>query len=130
MKGLPVMDADGKPLTAIKIDPDTCRVELIQVEVDEVAHVLRSTLTTTMEFKRDNCLVIDDGSPTEDHPSRFHFKGTALKRPFFGPVLVLGLVNGNWASTTLPLKDIRESIIWEQWDAELKGYGKPALELA
>lgn len=130
MKDLSVIDAAGRPLTAIKIDPDTCRVELIQVQADEVALVLRSALTTTVEFKRGNCLVIDDGSFTAAHPSRFRFKDDAIKRPYFGPVLVLGLLHGNWASTTLPVKGVRRNIRWEQWDVARKGYGKPTLELA
>ena len=130
MKGRTTIDAAVKPLTAIKIDPDARRVELIQVEPDEVADELRAGLTVTMDFAPGNCLVIDDGSPTEDPPSRFHFKDDAVRRPYFGPVLVRGLVNGNWASTTLPVDGVRSGIAWEQWDPALKRYGEPALEPA
>ena len=130
MMDRPEIEATAKPLTAITIDPDSCRVELIQVEADEVGDVLRSTLTETIDFESGNCLVIDDGSPTEDHPSRFHFEGDALQRPYFGPVLVLGSVNGNWASTTMPVDEIRSRVVWEHWNPALQRYGEPALELA
>ena len=118
-------DTAIKPLTAIKIDPDACRVDVIEVEPHEVATVLRSTLTDTVDFGPANCLVIDDGSPTAAHPSRFHFEDDVQHRPYFGAVLVLGLVHGNWTSTTALVEDIRSRVIWEHWDPAAEHYGEP-----
>ena len=119
-----------KPLTAIKIDPEACRVDIIQVEPDEVAGVLRSKLTDTVDFEEGNCLVIDDGNPTADHPSRFHFDDAALQRPYFGTALILGLANSNWASTSMEVEGIRTRVIWEHWDRQLRCYAEPVLEKA
>ncbi|MGV9013459.1 MAG: hypothetical protein ACOH13_12770 [Flavobacteriales bacterium] len=127
----PVMDGtETRPLTAIKIDPDTCRVELIQVEPEEVADVLRSAVTDTIDFDEGNCLVVDDGNSSTEHPSRFHFADDVGQRPYFGTVLILGSVNSNWTSTTLDLEDIRSRVVWEQWDRTSQGYAEPALEMA
>ena len=121
---------ETRPLTAIKIDPDTCRVELIQVEPGEVADVLRSAITDTIDFEEGNCLVVDDGNSSAEHPSRFYFADDVLQRPYFGPALILGSVNSNWTSTTLDLEDIRNRVVWEQWDRTTQGYEEPLAEMA
>ncbi|HMC97243.1 MAG TPA: hypothetical protein VKG92_06310, partial [Flavobacteriales bacterium] len=82
-------------MRAIKIDPDRCSVELIDVEPDDVAGILGSERTDTLDFEKDHCLVIDDGSHTTDHPTRFRFAGGAVDRPFFGSALILGSEHGN-----------------------------------
>lgn len=122
------MDAHGNTpaastLTAIKIDPDACTVELIMVEPEAVAHVLRSVLTETIDFENGHCLVIDDGNTFADHPSRFRFARDITQRPYFGPVLILGLANNNWAHATMNLNAIRSRIIWEHWDQRHRRYG-------
>ncbi|MFZ1615723.1 MAG: hypothetical protein WAT41_00040 [Flavobacteriales bacterium] len=127
----PVMDGtEIRPLTAIKIDPDTCRVELIQVEPGEVAHVLRAAVTETIDFEEGNCLVLDDGNSSTEHPSRFHFVDDVLQRPYFGTALILGSENSNWTSTTLDVEDIRGRVVWEQWDRKSEEYEAPVLEKA
>lgn len=122
------MHAAAKPLTAIKIDPDPCLVELIQLEAGEVAEVLGSTLTGTMDFEDGQCLVIDDGLAVAAHPARFHFDDDVLQRPYFGPVLILGLENGNWASTTVDVESIRARIVCQHWDRRHERYGEPSLD--
>ena len=117
-----MVGTETRPLTAIKIDPDTCLVELIQVEPDEVADVLRSAVTDTIDFEEGNCLVVDDGNGSTEHASRFYFADDVLQRPYFGPALILGSVNSNWTSTTLDLEDIRNRVIWAQWDPTTQGY--------
>ena len=124
-----MMERTGnRPLTAIRIDPGTCCVDLIQVEADEVAGVLRSTVTGTIDFEEGNCLVFDDGSAKAEHPVRFHFQGDRSSRPFFGPVLILGSVNGNWASTDVDVEEIRGRVTWELWDKQLLCYTERVLE--
>lgn len=107
-------------MRAIKIDPDHCTVELIDVSPEEVSNVLRSELTETLDFEEDHCLVIDDGNRAQDHPTCFRLaKGG---RPYFGPVLVMGLQHGNWASATLKPASLTTRIIWEEWDARTERY--------
>ncbi|MEO8069181.1 MAG: hypothetical protein ABI599_15895 [Flavobacteriales bacterium] len=116
-------------MRAIKIDPDQCSVELIDVDPADVAHVLRSELTETIDFEEDHCLVIDDGSRSADHPTRFRFNNSTVLRPFFGPVLIMGLKHGNWASASLDAGPVSARIVWEEWDPLAQRYGEPAVVL-
>lgn len=116
-------------MRAIKIDPDKCTVELIDVEPGEVATVLRSERTETVDFEDDHCLVIDDGGRSQDHPTRFRFNNGPVWRPFFGPVLILGISSGNWASATLEPGPVSARIIWEEWDQRKERYAEPVVNL-
>ena len=109
-------------MRAIKINPDTYTVELIDVSSEEVATVLGTEHIETIDLDADHCLVIDDGGRAHEHATCFRFaKGG---RPYFGPVLILGLENGNWAPATLKTAALNSSIIWEEWDARTERYAE------
>ncbi|MFZ1686682.1 MAG: hypothetical protein WAU70_04635 [Flavobacteriales bacterium] len=109
-------------MRAIKIDPDHCTVELIDISSEEVPGVLGSELIETIDFQEDHCLIIDDGGRAKEHPTCFRF--TKGGRPFFGPVLVMGLQHENWAPATLKPASLSNRIIWEEWDARNERYAE------
>ena len=121
-------DTATAPLRAIMIDPDTRRVDLIEVEPDAVAMVLGSALSDTIDFEDGHCLVLDHGGGSAEHSTRFHLAKDRARRPYFGPVLILGLAHGNWTHATLPLDAIRARITWEHWDAHHQRYGATAVK--
>lgn len=109
-------------MRAIKIDPEKCSLKLIDIEPGEVANALGTELIETIDFEAGHCLVIDDGGHAFEHSTCFRFiKGG---RPFFGPVLILGLENGNWVSATLKIAELKSNIIWEEWDARTGRYAQ------
>jgi len=109
-------------MRAIKIDPEKCSLKLIDIEPGEVANALGTELIDTIDFEKDHCLVIDDGGRVYQHSTCFRFaKGS---RPYFGPVLILGLENGNWVSATLKIAELKSNIIWEEWDANTERYAE------
>jgi hypothetical protein len=114
-------------MRAIKIDPDKCSLKLIDIEPGEVANALGTEHIEAIDFQADHCLVIDDGGRANQHSTCFRFaKGG---RPYFGPVLILGLENGNWAPATLKTAALNTSIIWEEWDARTECYTEAAAVL-
>jgi|GEM_PF-3451842 len=114
-------------MRAIQIDPEHRNVEVIDVEPANVAGVLRSSLIETIDFEQGHCLVIDDGSRTTDHPTRFRLASGPVGRPFFGTVLILGIEHGNWIPATMEAKAVSKRIIWEEWDQGEQRYALPAL---
>ena len=112
-------------LRAIKIDPDARSVGPIDVDPEAMAAVLASQLTDTIDFEAGHCLVIGDGDTARDHATRFRFVNGPLDRPFFGPVLILGLASGNPAPATMNLQRLRARIIWETWDKRHRCYAEP-----
>ena len=125
-----MMDSDEpiampRSMRAIKIDPDHRSVELIEVAPEAVAEVLHSALTETLDFEGEHCLVIDDGSPIAEHPTRFRFANGPVHRPFFGSALILGVASGNWAPATMNARRLKTRIIWEAWDRRKQRYARP-----
>jgi hypothetical protein len=114
------------PLRAIKIDPDERSIQLISILPDAVAAALRSDTTSTIDFDKDHCLVMDDGTHTPEHASRFRFIKGPVTRPFFGPAIILGNEHGNWTPATLELAPLKAAIIWEKWDRAVQDYAAHA----
>ena len=108
-------------MRAIKIDPYKCNVRSIEVEPDTIARALGSEITDTIDFEQMHCLVIDDGDHHPDRPARFRFTN-GPERPFFGPVLILGVEHGNWIPATLSPERLKARIIWEEWDSSTQQY--------
>jgi len=110
------------PLRAIKIDPEERSIRVIDIMPDAVAAAIHSDTTSTIDLDKDHCLVMDDGSHTAEHASRFRFTKGPLTRPFFGPVIILGSEHGNWKPATLELAPLKAAIIWEKWDRAVQDY--------
>ena len=119
---------DISSLNALMIDPQRCTVESVQVEPEAVPALLGTAHTSTVEYAKEHCLVMDDGEHETEHPARFRFMGKTMDRPFFGPVLVFGSEHGNWASATLTPAEVKDRIIWEHWDRAVQTYGAPRLQ--
>ncbi|MBP6574794.1 MAG: hypothetical protein KA230_10110 [Flavobacteriales bacterium] len=109
-------------MRAIKIDPEKCSLKVIDIDPIEVTNTLGTELIDTIDFEKDHCLVIDDGGRAYVHSTCFRFAKDS--RPFFGPVLILGLENGNWVSATLKIAELKSNIIWEEWDACTEQYAE------
>lgn len=109
-------------LRAIKIDPDERSIKLVNILPDAVAAAIHSDSISTIDFDKDHCLVMDDGSHIADHASRFRFTKGSLTRPFFGPAIILGSEHGNLMPATLELAPLQAAIIWEKWDGAVQDY--------
>ncbi len=110
------------PLRAIKINPDDRSIQLVTIVPDAVASAIGSDTTSTVDLDKDHCLVMDDGSHTAEHASRFRFAKGNTTRPFFGPAIILGIEHGNWISATLEVAPLKAAIIWEKWDRAAQDY--------
>lgn len=110
------------PMRAIKIDPDERSIKLIDILPDAVAAAIRSDTISTIDLDKDHCLVMDDGSHTAEHASRFRFAKGSMTRPFFGPAIILGSEHGNWKPATLEPGPLEAVIIWEKWDRTVQDY--------
>ena len=110
-------------MRAIKIDPDQCSVLPIEVEPLAVAETLGAEITATIDFEKGHCLVLNDGDLASGHPARFRF-ANGPARPFFGPVVILGIECGNWSAATMAPHRLKARIIWEQWDGTTQQYAE------
>ncbi len=114
------------PLRAIMIDPEDRSIRLITILPDAVAATLRSDTISTIDLDKDHCLVMDDGSHTAEHASRFRFAKGYVSRPFFGPAIILGIEHGNWVPSTLEVAKLKAAITWEKWDSTTRDYATQA----
>lgn len=112
-------------LRAIKIDPDARSVGPVEVDPDAFAGTPLSQPTETIDFEPGHCLVIAQGVPGADHATRFRFANGPVDRPFFGPVLILGMASGNPTAATMNPQQLRARIIWEVWDKRQRRYAEP-----
>ena len=96
------------------------------MQFDEVAALIRSERTETIDLDDDHCLVIDDGGQAMDHATRFRITGGSL-RPVFGKALVLGFERGSWASVVMTPQAMESRLVWEIWDEETQSYGVSAI---
>jgi hypothetical protein len=110
------------PLRAIKIDPEERSIRVIDIMPDAVAGAIHSDTISTIDLGKDHCLVMDDGSHTAEHASRFRFSKGYVSRPCFGPAIILGMEHGNWMPATLELAPLQAAIIWEKWDGAVQDY--------
>ena len=103
-------------MQALLIEPEQRTITLVEVEAEAMANLLGTVRIDTVDLDEDHTVLIGDDLRYADHPYRFRFADGRQRRPFFGPALVVGLVNGNWAHVTLDAIALRPRIVWESWE--------------
>lgn len=109
-------------MQALHIDPEHRTITLVEVEPDSMANLLGTVRIDTVDLDEHHTVLIGDDLRYADHPVRFRLADGKQRRPFFGPALVVGLVNGNWAHVTLDAVALHERIIWEIWEEGSQGF--------
>ncbi len=103
-------------MQALRIDPELRTVTLVDAEAEDMPHLLGTVRIDAVDLDEHHTVLIGDDLRYADHPTRFRLADGPKLRPFFGPALVVGLVNGNWAHVTLDAAALLPRIIWERWD--------------
>jgi len=104
-------------MQALHIDPELRTITLVEVEPEAMANLLGTMRIDTVDLDEHHTVLIGDDLRYADHPVRFRLADGRQRRPFFGPALVVGLVNGNWSHVTLDAVALQPRVIWEMWEA-------------